>query len=169
MHVQDGASLATAVAVAFGLSLLAAGCGGGSLRIVAAVTPLPTLSARGCVTFISQQSGGTSVQRRVYARTLCAREASGAKWYHVKVTNTGGRTTWVTCTVVAYDLHGRKMWTAPIPLAPGGLPFAAADLAAGKSSALTWFIPYSGIGPHPLRGPVRRYDPLCHAIKTPPV
>lgn len=153
--------------VAVAVVLGATGCGGSSVKIVATVNPLPARTLRGCTAFVFRHSGGPRVQRRAYARGLCARGAAGANWYHVKVTNDGGSATWVYCGVAAYDARGRKLWTSGLPLAPVGFPYAAVDLDAGKSSALTWYIPR--FGAFRLRGPVARYKSDCHATKTPPV
>jgi hypothetical protein len=159
----------TAVILAgFALALLVAGCGGGSVKIGATVKALPTRTLGHCTTFVARQEGGRKPDRiRAYARNVCARGGAGGNWYHVKVTNEGRGATWVYCGVVAYDAHGRKLWVSGLPLAPVGFPYASVDLDPGKSSELTWFIP--NFGAHPLRGPVARYKPICHAVKTPPV
>jgi hypothetical protein len=158
---------ATAV-VAVVLALVAVGCGSGSPRIVVSLKPLPTLTFSRCTIFIFRLfTGGRMVQRHAYARSTCAREAVDANWYHARVTNEGGRATWVYCGVVAYDARGRRMWVTGLPLTPSGFAYAAVDLDPGKSSALTWFIPQSP--GHPLPAPVARYKATCHTTKTPPV
>jgi hypothetical protein len=151
------------VGIILSLALLAVGCGGSGVKLIASVRPLPTLSPARCISFIARHNArGKPRVLRAYARSVCRQEPRNSHWYDWRIKNASSRSTFAYCSAIAYNAHGRKLWMRP--LGPQPLPWSV-PLKPGASFRLRSFFPvFRGTS---LPGRVARYKPICRTTKVP--
>ena len=105
-------------------------------RFELSVVPRAALDHSGCVQELRRLGSGS---------TFCG-QADGHPWYHVIVSNVGGRGAWVsTCSITALDASGKPIPSlsgvdVPIWLVQPGVG-ARPYIGPGRSVMLDWFLP----------------------------